>query len=231
MKIGGFIKFSLIDYPGQMAATLFTQGCNYRCPYCHNADLVLPERFNQTIPESEVFDFLENRKGKLKAVVITGGEPTLHSDLGPFLQKIKDLGYLMKLDTNGSNPNVLQELINTKLVDYIAMDIKAPFNKYDFVTGISADFSTIKESIDLITESGIDHVFRTTVVKSLLSLDDIQEMKALVPAGSLYQLQEFVPRANTLDEEYSIPQSEHFSKEELQQVQETFRLTRVGYSS
>ncbi len=227
MRIGGLIKFSLIDYPQKVAATIFTQGCNYRCPYCHNADLVLPENFKELIPEDEILDFLNKRKDKLKAVVITGGEPTLHHDLPEFLRKIKELGYSVKLDTNGSNPEMLKILFEQKLVDYIAMDVKAPFEKYDLLTGISADVSVVKESIDLITKSGIEHEFRTTVIKSLLSYDDIQKMYALVPKTSLYKLQEFVPRENALSQDYSKDQKDHYPKEELKQIQDSLINNKV----
>lgn len=222
MKIGGLIKFSLIDYPGQMAATLFTQGCNYRCPYCHNADLVIPQKFKEEIPELEIFQFLDHRKGKLKSVVITGGEPTLHQDLPEFIRKIKELGYNIKLDTNGSHPEMLRKILNQELVDYIAMDIKAPFDKYDLLTGIRVNLNTVKESIDLIAASGIAHTFRTTVVKSMLSLDDIQKMQDMIPQGSPYKLQEFVPRDNTLDPAFNTLPSEHYSKEELRDIQDSF---------
>ncbi|OQX50761.1 MAG: anaerobic ribonucleoside-triphosphate reductase activating protein [Candidatus Cloacimonas sp. 4484_209] len=130
MKIGGFQKVSLIDYPGKICAIVFTRGCNFRCPYCHNPELVLPENYSPLIPEEEIFSFLEKRRGKLDAVEITGGEPTLQEDLTEFIRKIKEMGFLVKLDTNGSFPSVLEKVIYSGLVDYIAMDVKAPLEKY-----------------------------------------------------------------------------------------------------
>jgi pyruvate formate lyase activating enzyme len=135
MKIGGLQKFSLLDYPGKISAVVFTQGCNFRCPYCHNPELVDPERFQECIPEDEIFAFLETRRGKLEAVTVTGGEPTIQNGLSSFVRRIKDMGFMVKLDTNGSRPEVLEELIRHKLIDYIAMDIKAPLEKYEAVTG------------------------------------------------------------------------------------------------
>lgn len=135
MQIGGLQKFSLLDYPGKISAVVFTQGCNFRCPYCHNPELVDPARYQECLPEEEIFSFLETRRGKLEAVTVTGGEPTLQKSLAPFLRRIKDMGFLVKLDTNGSRPDVLEELLRQKLIDYIAMDIKAPLEKYEAVTG------------------------------------------------------------------------------------------------
>ncbi len=227
MRIGGWVKFSLIDYPGEMAAVIFTQGCNYRCAYCHNADLVLPEQYTQCIPEAEVLGFLKERQGKLNALVVSGGEPTLQPGLLPFLQKVKALGYFVKLDTNGSRPKVLKALLAAELVDYIAMDIKAPVSKYDFVTGISTNVVAVKESIDLISRSEKPHVFRTTVVRSMLSFNDIRDISRMVPEGSRFILQEFVPRGSTLDPEYANPLSQHYSKEELNRMLDFFRKSEI----
>ncbi|HRR41920.1 MAG TPA: anaerobic ribonucleoside-triphosphate reductase activating protein, partial [Syntrophales bacterium] len=134
MNIGALQKFSLIEYPGKICAIVFTQGCNFRCPYCHNRELVDPEAYGPTITESDVFSFLEKRKKKLDAVTVTGGEPTLQPDIFSFLEKLKTMGYLTKVDSNGSHPEVLKKLIDSRLVDYIALDVKAPLARYREIT-------------------------------------------------------------------------------------------------
>ena len=198
MRIGGFQKFSLIDYPGKICAIVFTQGCNFRCPYCHNPELVKPSLFGKTIIEEEIFSFLEKRKGKLDAVEITGGEPTLQKDLVDFIHRVKEMGYLVKLDTNGSNPEMLEIIINHGLVDYIAMDIKAPLEKYKEVTHSVISPEKIKRSIRIIMNSNIKYEFRTTVVKSQLSREDIISIGKLIEGAKLYVLQKFIP-SKTLD--------------------------------
>ena len=150
MRIGGFQKFSLLDYPGKMAAIIFTQGCNFRCGYCYNLSLMCPEHFNEPLDEKEILGFLELRKGKLEGVVVTGGEPTIQLGLDDFLSKIKAMGYAIKLDTNGNRPDVLARLIESKLVDFIAMDIKTSLDRYEQAVGVSLDTQNIKKSIDLI---------------------------------------------------------------------------------
>ena len=198
MKIGGLQKVTLIDYPGNVGATVFTQGCNFRCPYCHNPELVDPGQYGPLIPEEEVFSFLDKRRGKLDAVTITGGEPTIQKDLGRFLETLKGMGYLVKVDTNGSNPDVLDILINRSLVDYLAMDIKGPLKKYAAITSVNIDTSMIRRSIELITSSGIEHEFRTTVVRSQLAPQDLKSVAKLIAKARLYVLQPFVP-TKTLD--------------------------------
>ncbi len=168
MKIGGFVKQSFIDYPGKMAAVVFTSGCNFRCGYCHNPQLVLPELIQNTAQtdEQKVFEFLTRRLNWLDAVVVTGGEPTLHSDLPDFLRKLKNLGFLIKLDTNGSDSEMLQHVIDRKLVDYVAMDIKTLLKEdaYAEITGISSSsvFAEILKSISVLKKSTINVEFRTT---------------------------------------------------------------------
>jgi pyruvate formate lyase activating enzyme len=193
MKIGAVQRFSLIDYPGKICAIVFSQGCNFRCPYCHNPELALPEQYGACLSEQDVFSFLEKRKGKLDAVTITGGEPTVQPDLFSFIQKIKSLDYAVKLDTNGSHPGVLRELIRDRLVDYIAMDVKAPLSKYHAVTCVPLKTETIDCSIQIIRESGIGHEFRTTVVKALLDLNDLMRIATLIGKGQPYMIQKFVP--------------------------------------
>lgn len=193
MKIGGLQRFSLIDYPEKICAIVFTQGCNFRCPYCHNPELSDPDRYESLIPEEEVFSFLEQRRGKLDAVSITGGEPTEQSDLTEFISRVKTMDYLVKIDTNGSHPDIMKSLIEKHLIDYIAMDVKAPPDKYRKITRSKIDPTLIKESIALILKSKVPHEFRTTVVKSQLDENDITTIAKLIKGGDCYVLQKFVP--------------------------------------
>ncbi|MCU0531154.1 MAG: anaerobic ribonucleoside-triphosphate reductase activating protein [Syntrophales bacterium] len=201
MKIGGFQKVSLIDYPGKISAVVFTQGCNFRCPFCHNPELVDPERFANRIPEPEILAFLEKRKGRLDAAVITGGEPTLQSELIPFTIHLKAMGYLIKLDTNGALPDVLEDLLGRGLIDYLAMDIKAPLERYGEITKTKTDVERIRRSISLIMGSGVDYEFRTTAVRSLLGLQELEAIGRLIPGAKRFVLQKFVP-TKTLDRDY-----------------------------
>jgi len=193
MKIGGLQKVSLIDYPGMICATVFTQGCNFRCPYCHNPELVEPGLFGECLSEDMVVSFLEKRKGKLDAVSITGGEPTIQQDLIPFIKQVKKLKLCVKIDTNGSNPEILQKIIEKSLVDYIAMDIKGPLEKYKMISQSNIDENIISKSVELIMSSGIPYEFRTTVLKSKLNEKDILEIGRLIKHADLYVLQQFVP--------------------------------------
>lgn len=192
MRIGGFQKFSLSDFPGCAAAIVFTQGCNFRCPFCHNSSLIpMKTAPQELIPEDELFGFLGRRRGQLDGVVVTGGEPTLQPDLRAFLRRIKEIGFKTKLDTNGSRPDVLRNLFQEGLVDYVAMDIKAPLAIYSRLAGVSVPTQRIAESIDRIARSGIAHEFRTTVVEPLLSQCDLAAVQAMVPAGSSHRLNAF----------------------------------------
>ncbi|MCD6321866.1 MAG: anaerobic ribonucleoside-triphosphate reductase activating protein [Clostridiales bacterium] len=193
MLIGGLQKFSLIDYPNKMCAVIFTQGCNFKCGYCHNPELVDPGKFTQPIPEKEVLSFLQSRRGKLDAVEITGGEPTLQKNLVDFIRIIKDMGYLVKLDSNGSKPEVLREIIDSKNLDYIAMDIKAPLKKYREIISVDINTDDIKKSIKLIMSSNLNYEFRTTVVKNQLYEEDFIEIGQLIKGTRLYVLQKFIP--------------------------------------
>ncbi len=214
MILGGLQKTTLIDFPGHIAATVFLCGCNFRCPFCYSAELVLPEKIKKQpkIPKNDFFNFLKERKGLLEGVVICGGEPTVHKDLPDFIKKIKKLGYLVKLDTNGSNPSMLKKLIKEKLIDYVAMDVKAPleFNfqssisnfqsnfkfqtsKYQKATGVKLDLKKIKKSIEMIKNSGIDYEFRTTVVPSIHTKEDIIQIAKDISPAKRYFLQNFRP--------------------------------------
>ncbi|MDD5040437.1 MAG: anaerobic ribonucleoside-triphosphate reductase activating protein [Patescibacteria group bacterium] len=193
MRIGGFQKTSLIDYPGAVSSIIFTTGCNFRCGYCHNPELVKPNYFPSDIPAGEVLDFLSRRNGKIDAVTVTGGEPTLHPDLPTFLHSLKQLKLLIKLDTNGTNPHMIQELFHKGLVDYCAMDIKAPLERYPEITRMPVDTVAINNSVTLIMHSGIPYEFRTTVVKSQLRKNDFQKIGELIRGAQQYYLQKFIP--------------------------------------
>ncbi|ACC98738.1 Anaerobic ribonucleoside-triphosphate reductase activating protein [Elusimicrobium minutum Pei191] len=193
MKIGGLIKTSLVDYPGLVSAVIFMQGCNMRCPYCHNPELVYPNMLLEPYNEDEVFAFLEKRKGALDGVVVTGGEPAVHADLPEFLAKIKALGYKVKLDTNGTMPDMIEKILKKGLIDSIAMDIKAPFSKYNEAAGVAVNIEDISKSMALIVASGIDYEFRTTYDKSILTEIDIKEIIKNVPDEKHFTLQECIP--------------------------------------
>jgi pyruvate formate lyase activating enzyme len=193
MRIGGFQRFSLIDYPGKVSAVVFTQGCNFRCPYCHNPELVNPELFNKPISEKKVLSFFEMRRGLIDSVVITGGEPLLQSGLKDFLMHIKKMGYLVKLDTNGSQPQKLKELLTEGLLDYIAMDYKGPLGTYRKIVRVEINPADIKRSIELVTSSDIPYEMRTTVFSGLSKDNLIETMTELYTLKvKSYFLQMFV---------------------------------------
>lgn len=223
MRIGGFQKFSMSDFPARLSAILFTTGCNFRCPYCHNPELVLPEKFKADINIDEIFGFLNRRVGKLDGVVITGGEPTLHDDLPDLIYSIKELGYDIKLDTNGTNPEMLYELFQEGLLDYVAMDYKAPMDKYHSVTGISEDYynylNKIQESLILLITSNIDYEIRTTVAESLLDKDDIKQIGEEIGNVNKHYLQKFDSTGKILDPHFkNISQNSREHHEELQNL-------------
>ena len=217
MEIGGLQKTTLIDFPGRIAATIFLIGCNFRCPFCYSPELVLPEKIktHPKISEKYLFDFLKERKGLLEGVVLCGGEPCLHKNLPNFIKKIRKLGYLVKLDTNGSNPKMLKKLIDEKLIDYAAMDIKAPLGlksqipnpldakrtprrvafqipKYETAAGVKVDLDKIKESVEILKSSNIGFEFRTTVVPGIHTKEDIVEIAKWIGGPKIkYYLQNF----------------------------------------
>lgn len=190
MKIGGLQKFSLLDYPKELSAIVFTQGCNFRCPYCHNPELVEPRIYSPLLNTEKVLRFLYKRRKKLSAVVVTGGEPTLQEDLIPFLKILKAMRFKVKLDTNGALPDTLSKVIQAGAVDYIAMDIKAPLILYPSLTQSDVDANAIMRSMELIRLSGIEYEFRTTFAPELLSWRNLAEMQALLQPGDRYYLQE-----------------------------------------
>jgi pyruvate formate lyase activating enzyme len=215
MMIKGFQKLSLIEYPGKISAIVFVGKCDFRCHFCYNIDLVKNYDKLPDVPEKEILDFLSTRKGLLDGIAITGGEPTLYKDLPDFIKKVKDLGFLVMLETNGSNPRMIKELIDKKLVDYIAMDIKAPLEKYDEVAGVKVNKKNIQESIDIIRNSGIDYEFRTTVIPKHFKEEDSLAIGKWLNGSKRYILQQFRPE-KTLNEDYR--KMEAYSPEKLKEL-------------
>lgn len=193
MILAHYEPLSLTDYPGRLATTVFTVGCNFACPYCHNPELVVVTPETPHLAEDVFFDYLRRRTGKLNGVCISGGEPTIHPDLPRFVERIHALGYAVKLDTNGSNPPMLASLLNDHSIDYVAMDVKAPPARYAAISGCpGADVPTLV-SIRLLSSSPVAHEFRTTVLPSLFDEEDIDGIADILPDGSVYFLQNFVP--------------------------------------
>jgi len=193
MKISGIQKLTLLDYPGTVACTMFTSGCNFRCPFCHNALLVLPDRIEEAyLTEDEVLSFLKKRFGVLDGVAITGGEPLLHADMPELLQKIRAIGYKIKLDTNGSNPKLLREIIEAGLVDRVAMDIKNAPYAYSETIGIpNYDISKVEESKNLLLGGTTEYEFRTTVVKGIHTRESLVDAARWIEGAREYYLQQF----------------------------------------
>jgi pyruvate formate lyase activating enzyme len=191
--IGGLQKVSLIDFPGKIAAVVFTQSCNFRCPFCHNATLVDPKLFGNTLPESEILSYLDTRRTRIDGVVLGGGEPTLQADLKQFMKKVKAMGFCTKLDTNGTKPDALADLVDGELVDFIAMDIKHDLAKYDSACGVHAPVENIIKSINLIKACGVDYEFRTTVVPGIHSGGDVVSIARSIGGAKKFVIQEFVP--------------------------------------
>jgi pyruvate formate lyase activating enzyme len=214
MIFGGLEKCTLIDYPGKTACMVYTIGCNFRCPYCHNPELV-DETSPQAITEEEVLMFLDTRKGLLDGLVITGGEPTIHDDLLSFISKVKEKGFLVKLDSNGTRPAMLREAMERNLVDYVAMDIKSPLAKYSGIAARPVDVGAVQESIGLLMSSPVEYEFRTTVVKALLSEEDIVQIGREIQGAKRYYLQAFVP-TKILNPQFKKKVS--YSKEELEEL-------------
>lgn len=208
MIIGGLQKTSLLDFPEKIAAIVFTMGCNFRCGYCHN-----PELINGEAKIEEVFEFLKTRQGKLDGVVITGGEPCLQKDLPEFIKQVKELGFAVKLDTNGSFPEMLEKVLPD--LDYVAMDIKAPLEKYSQIVNVDVDTSKILKSIEILKNGGVDYEFRTTVVKSQLSFEDFEKIGQLIQGAPRYYLQKFVA-SKILDN--SLENEKTYSTEEFERI-------------
>jgi len=214
MIISGMQKLTLLDYPNKTACLLFTQGCNFRCPFCHNKSLLENSSNNEIISEEEVFEYLEKRKNLLDGVCITGGEPLLQKNIEIFIKKIKEKGFLVKLDTNGSFPGRLKWLIDNKLVDYIAMDIKNNFVNYESASGVqNNNIENIKKSIEIIENSGIEHEFRTTVVKEIHNEKMLENICEFIGKNEKYYIQNFVDNENVLKTGLT-----SFEKIELQEI-------------
>ena len=241
MIIGGLEKLTLIDFPGHVAAIIFTDACNFRCQFCYNPALVIKEKSTEAsdmalgknpgrfsdqsqeeihVPnlENGLFNFLNKRFGKLDGIVITGGEPTMHSDLPEFILAIKKIGYDVKLDTNGTNSKMLEVLIKKKLIDYIAMDLKAPLEKYDATTGVKNSGKNIKSTIALIKKSGLPYEFRTTIVPGLHSEVDIAPMGKLIKGAEKWYLQKFKSDTDLVNKEYKGKKS--FSDKDMNRLVE-----------
>lgn len=204
MIILGYNKTTLLDYPGRVAATVFTGGCNFRCPFCHNKDLLDANISMNAIDEEYVFEHLKKRRNVLNGVCITGGEPTLQKDLEEFIHKIRNIGYEVKLDTNGSNPEVLKKLLDEKLINYVAMDIKNTYEKYAITAGTESHYiGKIRESIDILLSCEVDYEFRTTIVKELHVKEDIINITKMIKGARKYFLQGYVESPNVLEKRFS----------------------------
>ena len=212
MKIKGFQKTTLLDFPGKVASTVFTGGCNFRCPFCHNASLVLNPNEVDDIDEEYVLSYLKKRKGILDGVCITGGEPLLQKDILSFVEKIKEIGLLIKIDTNGSYFNALKDIINSGCVDYIAMDIKNSFERYAETIGLPEIPDNVKKSIEYIMSSGVDYEFRTTVVKEFHSFEDIENISREIKGAKRYFLQKFTDSGELIADGYSAHSDEDMKK-------------------
>lgn len=200
MKVTGIQKLTLLDYPGVVACTVFTAGCNFRCPFCHNAMLVLPEQIdNECLTDDEVFGFLKKRRGVLDGVAVTGGEPLLHADMPEFLARVKEMGYKIKLDTNGSNPELLSEIVKNKLVDRVAMDIKNAPEEYARTIGLkSFDIAPVERSKEMLLRGDIDYEFRTTVVKGIHTKESLIGAAKWIEGAKEYYLQQFKDSGNLI---------------------------------
>lgn len=232
MLIAGLQKTTLIDYPGKIACVVFLAGCNFRCPWCYSSELVLPLKIvaQPRISEKEFFDFLRSRKGLLDGVVICGGEPTINKDLLQFIEKIKNLGFPVKLDTNGSNPEILKDLVRKSLIDYVAMDIKTSQNAvYDSVMTEGITIDKIKESAEFLKQGKVDFEFRTTVVNTIHSKNDFLEIAKWIGGPNVkYYLQNF--RAEkTIDPEFEKiePFKQEFLDDIVKEISRYFKICQV----
>ncbi|QUH24537.1 anaerobic ribonucleoside-triphosphate reductase activating protein [Serpentinicella alkaliphila] len=226
MNILGQQKSSFIDYPNKISTVYFTGGCNFKCPYCHNKDLV--NSIGTKFSEDEIFSFLLKRKKFIDAVCISGGEPTLQKDLYKFISKLKSEGFFVKLDTNGYSPDILESLIKDEMLDYIAMDIKGPLYAYEKIAGVKIDVNLIKKSIDIIKGSNIDYEFRTTICRELITIKDIVDIANMLKGSKSYFLQNFRDGDTVL---YGKNCLTPYDKEELEELEailkDYFELFRI----
>ena len=209
MNIGGLQKLTLLDFPGKVACTVFTVGCNLRCPFCHNASLVTHPQDAGYVTDDELFSFLQKRAGILDGICVSGGEPTLQKDLPEFLEKLKKLGYAVKLDTNGTSPKLLSSLIESSLVDYVALDIKNSPEKYALTCGNVDLFDKISESVSILLSGGVDYELRTTVVKGYHEVSDFESIGRFIKGAKRYYLQSFVDSGDLIDKNtLGVPENE-----------------------
>ena len=224
MEFVGIDKFSLLDYEDKVSCVLFCKPCNFRCPFCHNGTTVLEA--DTFIPFADILDYLKSRKGLIDAVVVSGGEPTLMPDLKEKITQLKELGFLVKLDTNGTNPNIIKDLYESKLIDYVAMDIKNSEEKYPLTTGTkNVDMEKIKQSISYLNSSGIDYEFRTTLIDEFHTMEDIQNMVKLIKGAKKMYLQKFVERESCIQKglhEVDIVKAKEFQKELSKFIQNVY---------
>lgn len=220
--ISGFDKLTLLNYPGKVACTIFTKGCNFKCPFCHNSSLI--ELGNSSYMYDEVFSYLNKRKNILEGVCISGGEPLIHKNIKILIKNIKDLGLSIKIDTNGSNPDMLQELIDENLIDYVAMDIKNTFDKYEITTGCKVNIDNIKRSINIIENSNLEYEFRTTIVKELHNKENIKNIVKMLNKKSKYYIQNFVNSDGVLNKNLS-----GFTKEELVELKNELNYSNIYF--
>ena len=213
MIISGLQKLTLLDFPGYVACTIFTRGCNMRCPFCQNKGLVVPEHFDskEIIPTKGIMEFLQSRKSRLQGICITGGEPTLQTDLIEFIKQVKSIGYKVKLDTNGTNPEIIKTLIDNNLLDYIAMDIKNDLSRYEPTSGTSMAKERILKSIDVIKDAGIEYEFRTTVVKELHDEESFQNIAKIIGHVTNYSLQYYEETENVINPVYHTPSDDEMN--------------------
>jgi pyruvate formate lyase activating enzyme len=220
VEIKGIEKFAPLDFPGHISSTIFLSGCNFRCPYCHNADLVLRPQSLATLPLDYFMSYLDARQGWLESICVSGGEPLLEDELEILLHIIKDRALLVKVDTNGSFPDRLRDLLGTGLLDQVAMDVKAPLRRYKQVTRSNVSEDEIVRSIEAVRSSGLPCTFRTTVVPGLVGQDDLLEIARLLKGAKIFQVQQFSPR-HTLDRNYL--QVEPYARKEIEKMAELIR--------
>ncbi len=216
VEIKGLEKFTPKDFPGHISSTVFVGGCNFRCPYCHNADLVLRPDSLASFPFDYFLSFLDSRKNWLDGICVSGGEPLLHQDLEILLSLIKERQLLVKVDTNGSFPERLEELIQKGLVNYVAMDVKSSFERYELVVQAKVKTEDIARSIEIIRESGIEYIFRTTVVPGLVGLEDIKDLGQRLKGVKAFHIQQFIPQ-NTIDDSYV--RREPYSQDDIREME------------
>jgi len=227
MKIGGFQKTSLLDYPDTLSAIIWTIDCNFRCPFCYNKTLV--EGDVESIPENEVLSFLKKRKGMLEGLVISGGEPFLQENLINFITKVKNLNYQIKIDTNGMFPKKLKELVDKKLVDYVAMDVKAPKDKYNKLAGVKVDINKIQESINIIKNEIACYEFRTTFIPDLLKKEDIIDIAKWLQGSERFYLQQFKNKPPLVSSKFNniVPYTKEYLSETLEAIKPYFKTCEI----